>query len=380
MDNGAAAFNFPTTVSSEMRQLIVHLMKQPPRERPQSVEEIILKKAEESQPAGMASPSTSTRLASATNPTRPATPIPPKKNMAWAIVPVGCLVVGLFFLALIIMFNALKSCRTDREPVKMEYPLDESEEKTDTIFPADYPPAEEQEPVADENLLIFDNLINNMVRVQGGTFQMGSEDSEAESDEQPIHTVTVSSFYIGKYEVTQREWEAVMGSNPSEFRGANRPVENVSWYDCNDFISKLNEKTGLEFRFPTEAEWEFAAQGGINNNDYYYVGSNYVGEVAWYKENSSNMSHEVGRKSPNSLGLYDMSGNVREWCKDYYDEGYYWNSPSDNPCNYTASSNRVNRSCSWGSNSKYCRVANRDGLPPSTRYSSLGLRLALDSK
>ena len=173
------------------------------------------------------------------------------------------------------------------------------------------------------------NLNIQMVAVQGGTFTMGCTSEQGDDcydDERPAHRVTVSDFYIGKYEVTQAQWRAVMGFNPSYFKGDNLPVETVSWDDVMDFIHKLNSLTGRQYRLPTEAEWEYAARGG---NNYKYSGSNSAGNVAWYGYNSSRTTHPVGTKSANGFGLYDMSGNVYEWCSDWYRayNGTYFLSP-----------------------------------------------------
>lgn len=194
----------------------------------------------------------------------------------------------------------------------------------------------------------LNKLINNMVYVSGGTFTMGGtseQGSDAESDEKPTHNVTLSSYYICKYEVTQALWRAVMGSNPSYFKGDNLPVECVSWNDCQTFINRLNSYTGRNFRLPTEAEWEFAARGGNYSRHYKYSGSNYIGDVAWYDNNSGNRTHPVGTKQPNELGLYDMSGNVYEWCSDWY--GSYSSYSQSDPTGPNSGSGRVERGGSW---------------------------------
>ncbi len=217
-----------------------------------------------------------------------------------------------------------------------------------------------------------------MIAVAGGTFTMGatSEQQNYDNDEKQTHTVTLSDYYIGETEVTQELWVAVMGSNPSWFTGnMQRPVEYVSWDDCQTFIQKLNELTGANFRLPTEAEWEFAARGGRNSRGYQYSGSSNLGDVAWYRDNSSDTTHPVKTKSPNELGIYDMSGNVYEWCQDW--KGPYSSSSQTNPTGPSKGSGRVNRGGSWYNVACYCRSANRNCNPPDNRYYSLGLRLAL---
>ena len=225
---------------------------------------------------------------------------------------------------------------------------------------------------------ILQELADHMVYVQGGTFTMGATDeqgSDADIDEKPAHSVTLSSYYIGKTEVTQELWEAVMGSNPSEFKGNRKPVEQVSWNDCQTFISMLNALTGKNYRLPTEAEWEFAARGGIKSKGYKYSGSNTLDDVAWCEDNSGETTHEVGTKSPNELGLYDMSGNVWEWCNDWY--GNYISSPSNNPTGPGSGTDRVHRGGCWYSIASCCRSSIRSYSTPGHRYYALGLRLCL---
>ncbi len=216
-----------------------------------------------------------------------------------------------------------------------------------------------------------------MVFVKGGTFEMGS--NEGEEHERPIHTVTLGDFYIGKYEVTQKEWEAVVGHSPSNFKGANRPTENVSWSDVQKFIKKLNAQSGEHYRLPTEAEWEYAARGGSKSSGYIYSGSNDINEVAWYggydKSGNAEETHEVGQKQPNELGIYDMSGNVAEWCNDRYNEYYYNNSKSKNPQGPSSGEYRVLRGGSWNISDNVCRSSYRYYYLADDWHNYLGFRL-----
>ena len=254
---------------------------------------------------------------------------------------------------------------------------------------------------------------DEMVFVEGGTFNMGAtseQGSDYYGDERPSHQVTVSDFYIGKYEVTQQLWEYVMkysgtavdgstmsayasdvwlGTNPSSSYGGGNyyPAYYVSWEDIvNIFIPRLNKITGKAFRLPAEAEWEYAARGGNKSEGYKYCGSNNISGVAWFEDNaycvgssSSNYgTHPVGTKAPNELGLYDMSGNVWEWCSDRYNSSYYSSSPSTNPAGPTSGSSRVSRGGSWISRKRECRVSNRFNCGPDYRYYHLGFRLVCD--
>ena len=217
-----------------------------------------------------------------------------------------------------------------------------------------------------------------MVKVEAGTFIMGatSEMQQPSDDEKTVHMVTLTrDYYMCKYEVTQALWQAVMGSNFSYFKGDDLPVEQVSWNECQEFISKLNSITGRQFRLPTEAEWEYAARGGKKSCGYQYSGSSNVADVAWYDGNSGNQTHSVGMKQANELGIYDMSGNVYEWCQDRY--GSYVSSFQTNPTGAVSGPFRVARGGSWSDKARSCRSSYRYICTPDSRDYSLGLRLVL---
>ena len=219
--------------------------------------------------------------------------------------------------------------------------------------------------------------------VEAGTFQMGS--TTGDSDEAPVHSVTISKdYYMGETEVTQALWEAVTGYSPTsdgyswsskDGLGDNYPAYYISYEDVQSFITELNSLTGENFRMPTEAEWEFAARGGNKSKGYQYSGSNTLGDVAWYIDNSSSKTHAVKSKAANELGIYDMSGNVWEWCSDWYDT--YSSNAQIDPTGHTTGTYRVFRGGSWDHNAAHCRCADRHDCTPSHRYDFLGVRLAL---
>jgi formylglycine-generating enzyme required for sulfatase activity len=222
-----------------------------------------------------------------------------------------------------------------------------------------------------------------IVFVKGGCFKMGNTfgglfSKEGQKDERPLHEVCIDDFYIGKYEVTQGQWEEVMGYNPARFKnGSDNPVERVSWDDVQEFINKLNQKTGENYRLPTEAEWECAARSGGKRERFAGTSKeSELGHYAWYHDNADYRTHPVGKKKPNGLGICDMTGNVWEWCQDWYDSDYYDNSAENNPIGPSGGSRRVFRGGSWLNFPEVLRVSFRDNYTPNYRRYYLGFRLA----
>jgi formylglycine-generating enzyme required for sulfatase activity len=232
-----------------------------------------------------------------------------------------------------------------------------------------------------EKTISFDlggNVKLEMVLIPAGSFAMGDEHGDAE--EKPVHKVAITKpFYLGKFEVTQEQWEAVMGGNPSHFKGKKNPTDRVSWEAAQEFIKKLNEKfaaSGTSFSLPTEAQWEYACRAGTSTRFGFGDGEADLSEYGWFEGNAGGKTHPVGEKKPNARGLYDMHGNVWEWCADWYDGDYFRQSPASDPTGPTAVSSRVLRGGSWGDPAPYCRSAYRHCLPPWFCVYSYGVRVA----
>lgn len=283
------------------------------------------------------------------------------------------------FLILLVSLCALTASAQKKIVHPQAKPRTTSPAKTK---PAKPNPQHKSHPVcvsydASTNCIVFGNNSYKMVYVSGGSFNMGatSEQTEPYDNEKPVHSVTLSSYMIGETEVTQALWQAVMGNNPSEFKGTSNPVESVSWFECQKFLSKLNSLTGQSFRLPTEAEWEFAARGGNKSNSMEYSGAYSLGNCGWYEGNSGSKTHPVATKQANELGIYDMSGNVREYCQDWY--GSYSNSAQTNPQGPSSGLYRVYRGGCWNYNAGRCRSAYRYSCDATNRANNLGLRLAL---
>ena len=286
-------------------------------------------------------------------------------------------------------FVASKSC-----PMPNTAQADEWIKKCNAKITPAPPKVSASTDAAGNQIFAVGGVTFKMVKVEGGTFEMGctsEQGGDCNKNETPKHTVTLSEYYIGETEVTQALWKAVMGSNPSHFKGNNRPVESISWDDCQAFVNKLNNllrnslPSGYKFALPTEAQWEYAARGGKHQSPDKYSGSNSIDEVAWYFVNSFDKgpgspdygTHVVKTKMANALGLYDMSGNVQEWCADWYLSDYYGASPSTNPQGSSTGQYRVLRGGRWDSYAKICRVSYRHNNTPDSRPYFNGFRLAL---
>jgi formylglycine-generating enzyme required for sulfatase activity len=218
------------------------------------------------------------------------------------------------------------------------------------------------------------------VFVKGGCYQMGNTFDDGLTQEKPVHEVCIDDFYLAKFVVTQAQWKEVMGDNPSHWKacGDSCPVDRVNWYDAQEYIDKLNQKTGKKYRLPTEAEWEYAARSGGKKEK--WAGTSNESELAdyaWYKTNSGTGTHPVGQKKPNGLGFYDMSGDIWQWMADWYSDTYYRKSPRNNPPGESSSTFRAIRGGSWFNVPWSMRTSARFGLDPTERYIFYGFRVAL---
>ena len=376
-----AAFRFTENVSPKMRKFIRKCMDINYRQRPQSASDAmaLLNSPQIFQPQpkpvdvpkSTAKPEQPKTSASSrpSNATKVLTPEQPKVQSRPSSQPKhksskkGLIIGTILTMAIVIIVVVWPSSNKSPKSASNNNGVESYEEtEGETIIP--------EELTNDKESFTVKGVQFTMIRVEGGTYTMGAtseQGSDAWDDEKPAHSVSVGTFYIGETEVTQALWQAVMGSNPSEFKGGQRPVESVSWDDCQTFISKLNSLTGKNFRLPTEEEWEYAARGGNKSRHTKYSGSNDVGSVAWYDVNSGDQTHDVKTKQPNELGIYDMSGNVWECTGSYWRSDY--NSSLDMSC-------RVDRGGGWLSGAMNTRVSCRNYCEPSGDY-GLGLRLAV---
>jgi formylglycine-generating enzyme required for sulfatase activity len=233
----------------------------------------------------------------------------------------------------------------------------------------------------DQDSTYTNSIGMKFVLIPAGTFMMGGDKSNEKTliGELPRHQVTISKpFYLGVYSVTQGQWEAVMGDNPSKFKREDNPVETVSWDDAQEFILRLNEEEGhSRYRLPTEAEWEYAVRAGSTSSYYFGDDKSQLGDHAWYRDNSGETTHPVGEKIPNAWGLYDMIGNVEEWTGDFFGDNYYENSPSEDPTGPLSGEGRVGRGCCWFDYPSSCRSAARRWDETNVRFEIIGFRLAL---
>ena len=383
MDDGLPAL--PSSLSASTRELIAWLMQPAMSRRPQSVQEVQDKlhlplstptpksvpevevTVEEDKSEEQKEITQSSQVEEAKE--EKISPVAQKaSSSSWGLL------LGIAVVIAVITGVAVNKC-SGGEGDSAEEPIIDSivRSKVDTVR-ADTPVATLDVPKDCPE--VIKKLAANMVYVEGGAFTMGAtaeQGSDADDDEKPAHQVTLKGFYIGKYEVTQAEWKAVMGENPSKYKGDNLPVDKVSWNDCQEFIRKLNELTGKNFRLPTEAEWEYAARGGRRSYGAKYAGDNDIDNVAWYGGNSNSTTHPVGTKRANELGLYDMTGNVMEWCQDWY--GDYSSSAQTNPTGPGSGLKRVLRGGSWHYFAGDCRLSCRGNINPDGRFIDCGLRL-----
>ncbi len=333
-----AAFQFPSSVSDQMRQLIVWMMQPNHTDRPQSVADVLAKLLPRPEPEPQSMPPK-------TVDPKPAD-VDPDVTIVKPKEPSAEDAHGDDLGGLVSISNRSKARASDIERV-------------------------------------VTRLLRNMVQVDGGVFTMGcvsGRDGSGFGDEYPAHQVLLSAFYISRYQLTQDEWETIMGENPSKFKGNRLPVTNVSWHDCQNFILRLNQYSGRTFRLPTEAEWEYAARGGRLGRNTLYAGSDRLDDVGWYDANAHHALHEVGLLMPNELGLYDMTGNVHEWCADtFYRYSANVSGYEEDPIHHDGSLQRMTRGGSWLNGAGFMRIAQRSTDNADMRSSTIGLRLAMSS-
>jgi len=378
-----AAFRFTENVSPKMRKFIQKCMDINYRQRPQSASDAMAllnspqiyqpqpkpklvdvskstAKPEQPNTSPSSRPSNATKVLSEKAQYQSRLSSAPKQKVSIKGLFIGAIITMVIVIIVVVWASSNKSPKSASNNNSVE----SYEETTgETIIP--------EELTNDKESFTVKGVQFTMIRVEGSTYTMGAtseQGSDADDDEKPAHSVSVGTFYIGETEVTQALWQAVMGNNPSEFKGGQRPVESVSWDDCQTFISKLNSLTGKNFRLPTEEEWEYAARGGNKSRHTKYSGSNDAGSVAWFDGNSGSQTHDVKTKQPNELGIYDMSGNVWEWTSSYWRRDY--NSSEDTSC-------RMFRGGSWIDRARGARVSCRIYEFPSYSFDYLGLRLAV---
>ena len=229
------------------------------------------------------------------------------------------------------------------------------------------------------------NYLPKMVLVEGGTFEMGDDWELRNDNEKPVHKIKISTFYISKFPITVAQYKVYCQENQIAFEdklfnreNRHHPIANVTWHNAKDYTDWLSKITGKQYRLPTEAEWEYAARGGCKSQGYKYSGGDDIEKIAWYYNNSNGQTHEVGSKKSNELGIFDMSGNVWEWCLDWYDGDYYSKSPFENPIGPKEGQFKVLRGGSWSNRDSGCRVAIRNYYDPQLSFSNYGFRVVLE--
>lgn len=370
----------PSSISASTREAVKRSMSLKRKDRPQSIPELLaildsksatqVSTHEEVEVTLLDEPHPKPLSNTINDPSTQAHPQPKVESVSTDAVKGSRRKQGLvfFIIALLVIGIFVAIGLSLNNSSEMEYSSDTASNDTVSLAAA-------IEDLSDQTFTV-NGVSFTMVAVEGGTFKMGATAEQGEDafdPEKPAHSVTLSSYFIGQTEVTQALWKAVMGSNPSNWKGDNLPVANVCWFDCQDFIRKLNQLTGKKFRLPTEAEWEYAARGGRKSRGYKYAGSNAIDEVAWYYNNSGDRTHTVATKKANELGLYDMSGNVCEWCQDWF--GDYSSSSQTNPTCNSGSSLRVFRGGSGNGTAEVNALAEGDAECCRTSYRGAGFEV-----